>query len=406
MKVTKVDMARTKLVLAYPFFASLLLKHPMVVTELIETAAVDSSGTIFINPSFAEELTVEELVFLFAHEVMHVVYAHRLRMGNRDHEVWNNACDAVINAMLKDCNVGKIPEGGILIDGITHKSTAEEVYVKLMSNKKQQGNCGYANKVADLTQNTPGQNQQGSSGQQGQGQDGNSQASNSGRQPTDEEVRKAIADGKQELAQAYNAMRMRGIGGGAIEKYVGEALASRMPWHKIMENYFHAKCEQKTQWTRPNKRYLDTAYMPRRARFPSMGRVVIGIDTSGSISDEEIKKFIGHVDRIVEDCHPESVDILYVTEEVEHTEHYEDGDYPIEAQQNRWCGGTDMREVVHWAENNCPDADLVVVFTDGWTPFTENGETLLDVLWVMTEKDGYKNYGSNATGDALFTEGE
>ena len=114
-----------------------------------------------------------------------------------------------------------------------------------------------------------------------------------------------------------------------------------------------ARCQTHLSWGRPNKRYLRTAYLPGKTRQPAMGKVVIGVDTSGSIGDEEIAKFLGHLSLICEQCDPESVDVLYVTDKVEQHEHYDRGEYDFEPVHNRWSGGTDMREVTRWADEHC-----------------------------------------------------
>lgn len=51
--------------------------------------------------------------------------------------------------------------------------------------------------------------------------------------------------------------------------------------------------------------------------------------------------------------------------------------------KERWYGGTDMRVVPQWAEDNGIVPDLTVIFTDGWTPYPTAVEG--DLLWVIPE---------------------
>ena len=359
----KLSDARVKIVLRYPFFAGLLCRRKIVVTDAVPTAAVSDKGVVYVNPEFSEKLTLDQNVFVLAHECMHVVFAHRLRKYGRNHEVWNVACDAVINHMLKACGVGSPIEGMVFFDWVTNDTTAEEVYDRLckeggVDDSNSSGGIG-----GDLTTETP---------------DGNG----TGNTPSDTEVKTAVQQGKMEIASAYQAERLRGAGTGSLGDIVKAILEEKIPWFELLEKYMVARCQTHLSWGRPNKRYLRTAYLPGKTRQPAMGKVVIGVDTSGSISDEEIAKFLGHLSLICEQCDPESVDVLYTTDKVVHEEHYDRGEYDFAPVHNRWNGGTDMCAVTRWAEEHCEDAEVVVIFTDGYTDTPK--DACADVVWVLT----------------------
>lgn len=362
-QVNKLSDARLAFVLRYPFFAGLLCRRRIEVTEAVPTAAVSDKGVIYVNPNFSEKLTMQQNVFLLAHECMHVVFAHRLRKYGRDHELWNVACDAVINHMLKACKVGEPICGMVEFDWVKDNTTAEEVYDKICreGNDKsgQQDGSGLGE---DLTTQTP--------------DDG------AGTAPPDSEVDAAIQQGKLEIASAYQGEKLRGQGGGALGSIIDAILTVKVPWFELLERYMTNRCHVHLSWGRPNKRYLRTAYLPGKTRMPAMGKIVIGIDTSGSITDEEIGTFLGHLSRICELCDPESVDVLYTTDKVEKVDHFDRGDYAFEPRHNRWCGGTDMCAVTQWAEEHCDDAEVTIIFTDGYTPTPS--EACTDVLWVVT----------------------
>ena len=59
----------------------------------------------------------------------------------------------------------------------------------------------------------------------------------------------------------------------------------------------------------------------------------------------------------------------------------DDSPFPLEPKGG---GGTDMREITKWCVDNAPDADACVIFTDGYTPYPEEGEEEVPTLWVMT----------------------
>lgn len=379
----KLNEAKVRFVMRFPFFAGLLCKREVIMTDQVPTAAVDDKGRIYANPEFIKSLGNDQIMFVLAHECMHAVFAHRLRIHDRDHFLWNVAGDAVINHMLKECNVGKPIEGMVDFDWVTDETTAEEVYEKLLKDgKKQKQQLTIS--MNDLTDKTPKQEGDPAGG---------------GNRPTDSEVAAAIQEGKMEIAAAYQGEKLRGCGGGALGSIVEAMLKVKVPWYELLERYMVGKHRSGVTWNRPNKRYLRTAYLPGKTTTPAMGRVVIGVDTSGSIGDEEMAEFLGNVARICELCDPESVDILYTTDKVEEAEHFERGDYSFESRHNRWCGGTDMCAVTEWADETYDgDVDVTIIFTDGYTPFPT--EACSDVLWVFTE-EGVK-LDSDAVGEVIY----
>lgn len=113
--------------------------------EDLETAATDGRH-VFYNPDFFDSLPQEQRTFLYAHEVMHVAFNHILRSKGRNHTIWNQATDAVINQILKSENLPMVA-GGVDIAEAINKS-AEEMYEKLLrehqekQQQKQNGNGG------------------------------------------------------------------------------------------------------------------------------------------------------------------------------------------------------------------------------------------------------------------------
>ena len=93
--------ARAQMLLKHAFFGALILSTKMVKDERVPTAYTDMVK-IGYNPKFIESLATPDLVlFVLAHEVMHIVLKHGLRRGSRNPQRWNIAADFAINLMLK-----------------------------------------------------------------------------------------------------------------------------------------------------------------------------------------------------------------------------------------------------------------------------------------------------------------
>lgn len=390
----KINKAAVSLLLRHPFFGSLLYRHEVLITTSVETAAVSVDRVIMLNPEFVQKCSPAQLEFLLAHEVMHIVFAHIARRGDRDPVIYNIACDAVINETLIVEGVGEFIEGGIRMLGAqyrTSESIYDEIAPKLKPRKKTSPSKGQA-LTLPLFPNGLDAN-----GQAGVSEDDDSSGSNSpfigklnipdlprqARQLTQEEINEQIEEGKIELGQALTTARTCGNMSGVLGRFINSILESSLPWYQILERYMVAKAEQRYNWSRPDKRRLNIAYLPRRERFPSLGTVVIGIDVSGSVSDTEIAEYLGHCQRIFELCHPRKVYVVYCTTRVEAVDEYEKGE-PLEPRKNLWSGGTCMPAIMDWIAKKEIEADVCVTFTDGFTPYPSEKQVPCPLVWVLS----------------------
>ena len=167
----KYDIAalKRKMLVKYSFFGSVVASVGYKENKDIPTAGTDGE-TIYYNPEYLESLSIEEQVFVFAHEVCHIAFNHILRSEGKAPELWNIATDAIINQFLKRDGL-KIVEGGVDMEEAIEYD-AEQLYEKLLQEKQQrqqQQQNGQGN--GQHQQGNQQQNQQ----QSGSGQSGNSQ---------------------------------------------------------------------------------------------------------------------------------------------------------------------------------------------------------------------------------------
>lgn len=164
-----IEALKRKMRVKYSFFGSVVASVGYKENKDIPTAGTDGE-TIYYNPEYLESLSIEDQVFVFAHEVCHIAFNHILRSEGKDPELWNIATDAVINQFLKRDGL-KIVEGGVDIEEAINYD-AEQLYEKLLQEKQQrqqQQQNGQGN--GQHQQGNQQQNQQ----QSGSGQSGNSQ---------------------------------------------------------------------------------------------------------------------------------------------------------------------------------------------------------------------------------------
>jgi predicted metal-dependent peptidase len=91
----KLVTARIGLLLKAPFFGQLATRMTLTnADEWCSTAATDGRK-FYYNSEFVNNLPLKQLEFLVGHEVLHAVYDHMGRRGNRDPKLWNIADEFV-----------------------------------------------------------------------------------------------------------------------------------------------------------------------------------------------------------------------------------------------------------------------------------------------------------------------
>jgi predicted metal-dependent peptidase len=337
------------------------MKRKLIEDSTIPTAAVDQRGQIYYNPKFFEKLSVDQIVFVLCHEIGHVIGQHASRRGARHPKKWNIAGDAWINDMLKDSGIGQTIEGCVNMPG-SKDETVDEIYNKLPDDPNGGGPGGTGDDL--IERGTP---------------------------LTQEEADRIDAETRVEVAQAAQAAKAQGKMPGSLAKIVADLIDPGTPWHDILERYMTSFTRGDYSWARPNRRFAN-AYLPSTGKTSEMGEVVIQVDVSGSISKLELDHYNGHMKRIVEQCSPERVHVLYVDTAVAKHEVFERGE---EVELTFYCGGgTDMEEGFNYLSKEGINPEVFVCLTDGYTDFNVDKAPDYPVIWCISS-DIEAPYGEN-----------
>lgn len=380
MSTTIIEQVRTEIALLHPFFASLLFKRPVIETKTVPYAAVRPDGQIIFNPECMNTLSKRQLMFLLCHEILHVALGHNFRQSDRNHKLWNVACDAVINELLVEASIGEFIDGGVRYPN-AENMTAEQVYDELL---KKGGEKGPGGGKGDNPYQGDGEPLRDLIPEEPEDDDGFDEARKEGhgKPMTNEERAEAERSAKMDTAEARNIERLQGSGSNRIARLIDEVLkGAPLPWHEQLARFMQKLVAQGISWRRPNKRFIP--YLPVTAHEPSMGRVVIGVDTSGSISARELGAFEKHTKDLFDQCHPSSVTVLYCDDRINHVDDYTElEEFEL---QPHGGGGTDMREITDWCNDADGDPiDCCVIFTDGYTPYPEENAMDIPTIWVLT----------------------
>lgn len=358
----KVGKAKSLLILDHPFFGTACSKRPIIYTDTVPTAAMSGTGQMYMNPEWCAPLTVKQLMFLLAHEALHYMLSHALRRGHRDPKAWNIACDKVINDTLIDAKVGDFIDGGVTLSG-ARNNAAEELY----------------------DENDDGDGQ----GPGGIGNDVGSPVDDDGKPLDDSQIHQLQAQAKIDAIQSAKAAKAVGKLPASIERLVDDLVNVTTPWHIILERFMQGKVKDGYSWRRPNRRFVArNIYIPGVDYTPKMGPLVIAVDTSGSIGQDEINMFNAHINRILDTCNPEVVHVVYCDAQVSSVEEFTPDDFPVRIKATGG-GGTSFKPVFDWVDDNNVEPECVVYLTDGYgdqNTFTTHHPT----VWLTTAFDKFE----------------
>jgi len=354
----RISKAKTALILEHPFIGSVALNMPMSIDNSVPTAATNGKRVLF-NEEFCNGLSDEELKFLVAHECMHPMLEHNFRRGERDTYKWNQAADYVINKLLTDEGIGKMPEQGLLDDNIY----------------KQGG--GTSDGIFNLLPDTP---------QDGQGNGGQGQPLDSCEdgQGSPAEVSQQQAEWKVKVAQAAQSAKMMGKMSAGLERLVEEILKPKVDWRDVLQR-FVVKCRSdQRSWARPNRRFLSQGLYLPSVSGESLGEIAFAVDCSGSIGQDEINQFASEITTVWQDQRPTKVHVIYFDSEVSHYDEFGQDDEPVVKPHGG--GGTAFSPVFKYMTEHGIEPVACIFLTDLCCDDFGDAPDY-PVLWVSTHDD-------------------
>ena len=388
---TKLSAARTRLILDKPFLGALVLRLPMVAADSrwCRSTATDARS-FYYNPEYIQALSVEQTQFVLAHEALHCALSHFARRQHRDKHRWDLACDFAINPLLIGDGLVPVPDALALdeFEGMT----AEEIYPCLDehedlnphddhlydedNSEEGGGNQGGGGSNENEKQQSGSDSQQESSEKDGEG---------AGKPPplTKQEQEQLSVQWSQRMAGAAQQAMQAGKMGGALARMIEHLLQPQLPWRMLLARYMTATARDDYNWSRPSRRE-GSAIMP--SLKSNELNVVVALDTSGSVSDEEMRQFLSEVDAIKGQAHARitllACDAALAVDGPWTYEPWEKFSLPREFKGG---GGTDFRPVFEWLKQADQYPDLLVYFTDGQGDFPEH-EPGCPVIWLVKGK--------------------
>ena len=366
------DRLKLKLILSNTnFLSSLLVSLDIKDTQDAEfkcDTACTNGIDILINQDWFLKLTEEFQEIVLLHEVLHVAKLHPLRGKEmREHDIANIACDIIVNRdIIKLGYSRKLLESfGAVVNSHYEDKSEEEIYLELISKTKNR------NKDDSKPCN-------GGLGGSGSGNElNNLKAIEGDLQMLDPKV---AADKVSSLInKVTNAISMAKSNGWGIpegiEQFMDSFIHPKLPWNILLRKYLSDLIPgMRRTWSRPNRRYPDV-YRPSKDRERNnLKNVMIFIDSSGSVTDDELSEYISEIRHLHKKLQPKNLSIIefdtVIRKEVSYKPRAKIDSFIFNGR-----GGTNYSQIMQLIKERNPE--FAIIFTDLFCNIPERPNILL-----------------------------
>ncbi|MDY0403648.1 VWA-like domain-containing protein [Sulfurovum sp.] len=376
----KLTKAKARLMLEHPYFGT-LASALRIESDPDQLTFKSDGNTVRINEEYIDKLTVSEVEFILSNGAMHAVLGHMERRGGRDKWLWREACDFAVNAMLVK-NGLQAPEY-VNYQPQFEGMYAEEIYSQLKEEMKyapdtNHDSSGDAQDQEESPRQPSGSNEEQT--QEPQNEQGKAESAQE-QEISQQELDALQEELKEHFEQIFNKLKRQDALPKDLKFVVPEYFSHKVDWREVLSGFIASYAKSSYSFMPPNMKYLYRGiYLPSLSS--DLLRLIIAIDTSGSVDRELLGIFLGEVESIMEVYPNFEIDIITADTKVHSHKTYLPGEalsYEVSG-----GGGTDFRPVFEYIDRNIDYPTALLFFTDGQGIFPSE-EANYDVLWIMPE---------------------
>lgn len=354
----KISKAKAKLLVDYPYFGMLASKLELTLNEDIE--AFKSNGSkLEYSTLFLEDATIGEIEFALANGAMHRSLAHENRKNSRSGWLWQMATDMAINDMLVE-NGLDLPYGAQYRERFGGMY-AEEIYAQLKDDiLREDEDLEYeADDIDDVQKDEKPQ--------------------------TKEQLQEEILQEQLVAEEALSLLESEFQKGEApthMERFFRLDFLGKIDWREELKSALDRYFKDDYTLLPPNKKFLSQGiYLP--STQSQTFRLVIAIDSSGSIDDTQLSEFLSEVNFLMSFIAHYQIELLVCDEKIQSHQTF----YSGESLECSIVGGagTDFRAVFEFIDREFDDVKLLLYFTDLEGIFPKD-EPHYEVKWVVPKE--------------------
>jgi predicted metal-dependent peptidase len=365
--------ARVGMLLRASFFGNLATRLKLVnADEWCATAATDGRN-FYYNSKFIKMLRPKEVEFLFGHEVLHCVYDHFGRRGDRDAQLFNVACDYCVNSDLKKHKVGEfITTVPCLYDDKYVDWASEEVYDDLFENAETID-------IDDLVSKMLDQHLDGKQGEGDEGEDGKS-----GPSKYSKEEREKIKDEiKEAMLSASQASDPGNIPVG-VKRIVAQLTEPKMNWRDLLRMQMQSTIKNDYTFSKMHRKGWHTDAVLPGMNYDEYIDIFCALDMSGSIQDSQGKDFLSEVKGIAEEYGQFRMHIACFDTKVYNMQVFtSDNLDEIDEYELKGGGGTHFDAVFNFLKEEGIEPKRLVMFTDGYPWDSWGDANYCDTVFII-----------------------
>jgi predicted metal-dependent peptidase len=368
--IDKIIVARVGLLLRHPFFGNMATRLQIKeAEEWCNTAATDGRA-IYFNRKFFEPLTVKQVEFVIAHEILHNVFDHMSRREGRNPKIFNIAADYCANGQIVRDKIGdhNIPGITIFHDPKYYGMGAEEIYDKIFDEQDEK-------ELDALGQLLDDHIDWGNSGKDGQPK-------------YSKEELKQIRDEMREAVMAAAQAAGAGNTPASVQRMIKEFTEPKMNWREILRQQIQSTIKDDYSFMRPNRKGWHMNAILPGTQFKETIDICVSIDMSGSIGDEQAKDFMSEIKGIMQEYQDFKIKVWCFDTSI-----YNEADFDgynideFDSYEPMGGGGTDFDANWEYMKENDIQPKKFIMFTDGYPYGSWGDENYCDTVFVIHGND-------------------
>lgn len=379
----RLKRALSILILEKPFFGVLATRLKNMIEPNMPKSAMTNGKMTCWNHEFIDELSDAQLRGVMAHEVSHCAFGHLWRVGHRNIHKWNKACDYVINGMLQREKF-ELPDNAEYPTPEQASLSAEAIYSQLPDEPEGENEGeNEAFTFGDFTRpaDAPSGSQDEQKNEQ-KNQDPSQAPSEPQNQPQPKPPENLEAEWRQSVASAAVAAKMKGDLPAGLERFIENMLDPKVPWTTVLQEFVVRSAKNDYNWSRPNRRYLQSGFVMPTAVSDELPETVIAIDTSGSIGSRELDAFAAEISAVLASFNT-TIHVIYADTQVMSEQVFTQADLPLKLEP-KGGGGTSFLDALGWPDRKEITPAVFLYLTDGYGDWENVKEPSFPLMWVCT----------------------
>ncbi|HAN14464.1 MAG TPA: hypothetical protein DCP73_02375 [Chloroflexi bacterium] len=367
--------AAFSLALSHPYLGTALWVVPRIPCPGLGTVAVDAGWRLFYDPAVVANWSVAETAGVLYHEILHLLRNHADR-GRITHDPrrWNLAADAEINDDLVGEKI-RLPGTPVLPAqfGKPDNLTAEEYFLAIPQDSERV-DAGEGTAAAPDPRSAP--DPRCGPGATGIAEPWFTDATRTLAEIAgDDPVHAGLSPGHAQVVRQAVANQIRSFGIGSVSghlaRWAGDLTDPKVDWRQELATLVrHATADamgaSDYRYRRPSRRqsaFPDIVLPSLRQPVPN---VAVVVDTSGSMWGYDLGTALAEINGILNATGTNrQCTVLSVDAHVQACRKVFHADQVVV----KGGGGTDMRRGIEGASTLTPRPDVVIVLTDGYTPW-------------------------------------